>query len=221
MTNGLHRRHPLKSKLLLAAAALLLQNSAAWAAPYKVVASGTIVELEEHGLAFDSSIVVGTPFSVELSFDSDAPDSDPGDPELGLFLFATPPYWVHVEVGNYILDAGSSGFEIGLSTSAIGVQVRDPVTSGVAPPGSSFLTVVPFNLSDETAEIVNTDALDPQYFDLALWDYSQFGFWSFEGTDSVFAWGELDSLTLTAIPEPSTGALLLGGLMALARRRRR
>ena len=130
------------------------------------------------------------------------------------------------EVGDYAFESGIAGFSIAVVPSTdfdeydyVELIADNPISLGSPPPGAEGHSFG-IHLLTLTQGVLGSYALDPAIFDLALWDETTFSYYSCKCGGSATAIGLIDTLTLTPIPEPSTGALLFCGLGALARRRR-
>jgi hypothetical protein len=207
-----------------------LVATSAQAELFLLSASGTI----SSNSSSDPSIAVGMPFTFDLVYEADAPDLDfelagSPDPTFGRFTnTGTLPALVgfHYRAGDYVVairtadDFASTSNVIITFTSvhAIDINVHAP---DLFPPlaGGDVLFHADFN---SASPILENDGL-PTNPDL---DFEGFD----ENTVSLLppagaiSGGTGTSLTLAALPEPSSAALSISGflaLLALARRRAR
>ncbi len=206
---------------------LALATMPARASLFSLAASGTI----SSNSSGDSTIPVGTPWAFELTYDTAAPDLDfeltgSPDPTFGRFTnTAAPPAlaFFHYRAGSYEVtiddpaDFGT-GSDIHItftSVNAIDVNIHAP---GFFPPlaGGPVAFHADFN-AFSSAPIFSNDAL-PTNTALAVGSFDQSTV-TLLPPAGVVSSSSLTSLTLTAVPEPST--LLLLTLSAAGWRRRR
>jgi len=215
---------------LIAACAAAALCSPAFADPVTYTFSGDI-EVNHSDLSF-------THFSGQFSFDSDATDLAPGDPNNGYFDMSGGIYGMSVTldtVPGSVLATTPAHY--GMTTHlGLAAPVGQPpdydwmsVHGHVAGSGDTrFLTV-------SMQRPLSSDALffPPGGFTLADFDQASFtysGLPQFVGEPYFGAYGKLDTLTCVsgcitpAVPEPETWALMLagfGGLGVLRHRRSR
>ena len=198
---------------------------------FSLSASGTI----SSNSSSDGTILVGTPFTFDLIYDADAPDLDfeltgSPDPTFGRFTnTGNPPAMVgfHYRAGDYEVtirtpDDFDPPFSAVLITFISGVHAIDINIQApdLFPPlaGGDVLFHADFNTA---SAILENDGLptNPD-LDLEGFDENTVSLLPPAGAVSGSAG---TSLTLTALPEPSSAALESAGfvaLLGLARRRR-
>ena len=200
-----------------------LSATSAQASLFSLAASGTI----SSNSSGDSTIPIGTPWTFELTYDTAAPDLDfeltgLPDPTFGRFTntAAIPALTsFHYQAAGYEVtiddpaDFGT-GSEIHITfttVNAIDINVHAPA---FFPPlaGGAVSFHADFN-AFSTAPIFASDALPTN---------TALGPGSFDASTvtllppaGVVSGSSLTSLTLTAVPEPSTAALVIVGLMVL------
>jgi len=207
-----------------------LVTTSAQADLFSLSASGTI----SSNSSSDTSIALGTPFTFDLVYDSDAPDLDfevggSADPTFGRYTNGgSPPALVafRYRAGDYEVaiknpdDFGPFGAIIitFLSVHAIDINIFDP---DFFPPlaGGDVNFHADFN---SASPILENDGL-PTDPDLHFEDFDE-NTVSLLPPAGAISGSAGSSLTLTALPEPSSTALELAGvaaLLALPRRRAR
>ena len=217
-TTTLSTKAALLSFTLLALAA----TPARAAGLFSLAASGTI----SFNSSGDATIAVGTPWTFELIYDTGAPDLDfqltgSPDPTFGSFTNAGAPpalTFFHYRAGGYEVTIDDpthfgTGSDI-LITFTSGVNAIDINVNAPAlfPPlaGGAVSFHADFNAS---AQIFSSDALPTN---------TALGLESFDVNSvtllppaGVVTSSSLTSLTITAVPEPSTAALVVLGLLVL------
>jgi len=201
---------------------LLLSPTPARAVPYSLSASGTI----SFNTSSDATIPVGTPWSFELVYDTAAPDLDfqltgSADPTFGRFdnSGAVPALtFFHYRAGSYevtIDDPAEFGVGSNIDITFTGVHAIDINLNApdLFPPlaGGPVSFHADFNDFSSrpifTSDALPTDpALGPDSFDqlsVTLLPLS-----------GVITGSNLTSFTVSAIPEPSTAALAILGLLS-------
>jgi hypothetical protein len=209
-------------RVILSFALFALAATPARASLFTLAASGTISE----NSSGDSSLAVGTPWSFDLTYNTAAPDLDfelegSPDPTFGLFTNAgaTPALTsFHYRAGSYevALD-GPADFAAGseIVITFTGVHAIDIIifAPGRFPPlgGGAVSFHADFNdLSSRpifTSDGLPTNtALGPDSFDLNSVNLLP--------PAGAIGGGELTSLTVTPVAEPSAAALAIVGLLA-------
>jgi hypothetical protein len=198
-----------------------LAATSAQAALFSLSASGTLTS----NSSSDTTLLVGTPFMFDLIYDTDAPDLDfelvgSPDPTFGRFTnTGMPPALVgfHYRAGDYeVTISDPAGFapfsEVHItftSVHAIDINVHAP---DFFPPLAGGDVIFHADFNSPTA-ILENDGL-PANPDL---DFEGFD----ENTVSLLppagaiSGSPGTSLTLTALPEPSSSALAIAGFLAL------
>jgi len=195
----------------------------AQASLFELAASGTISDNSG-----DSTIPIGTPWTFEVTYDTAAPDLAPADTTFGQFgNTIAPPALTsfHYQAGSYevTLDDHSdfgTGSAIDItftSVNAIDINVFAPA---LFPPlaGGAVSFHADFN-AFSMAPIFTSDAL-PTNTALGPGSFDQSTV-TLLPPAGVVSGNSLTSLTLTAVPEPSTAALFALGLVGIAARRSR
>ena len=211
----------------LSCAVLALAPTSGRASPFSLAASGTI---SSSGAA---TLPVGTPRTFELTYDTAAPDLDfdltgSPDPTFGRFTNASAPpalTFFHYRAGGYevtIDDPANFGTVSDVvitftSVNAIDINIHAP---GLFPPlaGGAVSFHADFN-AFSMAPIFTSDGL-PTNTDLGPESFDQSTVTLLPSTGGEVSSSSLTSLTLTPVPEPSTAALVVVGLMALLAARR-
>jgi hypothetical protein len=204
---------------------LMLAAMPARASLFSLAAAGTIT-LNSSG---DPTIPVGTPWAFQLIYDTAAPDLDfevtgSPDPTFGRFTnTSTPPAltFFHYQAGSYTATmnnptefATGSGIDITFTTvNAIDVNIHAPTLfPNLAGVPVSFHA--DFN-AFSAAPIFTSDALPTNTaIGPASFDQSTITLLPLGGSVVI---GNLTSLTLTPVPEPSTVAFALLALFTLHR----
>ena len=208
-----------KRGLLFFTLLALVATPARAAGLFSLAASGTI----SANTSGDSTIPVGTPWTFEIIYDTAAPDLSPGDPTFGNFgNTGTPPAltFFHYQAGSYEVtlddpaDFGiTSGIQITFTVvNAIDINVNAPA---LFPPlaGGAVSFHADFN-AFSTAPIFSSDglptntAIGPESFDQSTV--------SLLPPNTEVSGSSLTSLTITAVPEPGTGLLVIAGLVGIA-----
>jgi len=191
---------------------------------FKLAASGTI---SANTSGDSTTIPIGMPWMFELIYDTAAPDLSPDDPTFGNFANTdTPPAltFFHYQAGSYEVtldDPGDFGIGSGIHITftvghAIDINVNAP---DLFPPlaGGPVSFHADFN-AFSTAPIFSSDglptntALGPASFDQSTV--------SLLPPNAEVSGRSLTSLTITAVPEPGSGLLVIAGLLGLAGWRR-
>lgn len=203
---------------------LALAGMPAQADLFKLAATGTI------SFGGGATIPNGTPWSFDLTYDAAAPDRDveltgSPDPTFGRFTnTAAPPALTsfHYQAGSYQVaiekpaDFGTGSAIVITFTAVHAIDINvfapalfPPLAGGEASFHADFnaLSSVPIFTSD--ALPTNT-ALGPGSFDASTVNLQFLG-----PPSGVVGSGSVTSLTLTAVPEPSTAALVVVGLLVL------
>ena len=231
----------LAALLLTVGGSLALAGSAS-AQQFKVTATGTItnIRINSEISPFDSSVVIGTPFTVSYLFDYSVPNTNP-DLAFGSYRLFGVNYGATAAIGDYKLTPTISTIsDVELQNHLNGtaqdhLELDSFFGTFVGPNNSSRPGESALSLVDDTGLLLSSNALPPPSaygaFDLTLPNSSRFDAYIF-GSDGVrsSAQGTITSLSAelvapAAVPEVSTwvslGVLLgLGGLMVVVRRRR-
>jgi hypothetical protein len=211
-----------KAALVLFTLLALAVTPARAAGLFSLAASGTI----SFNSSGDPTIAVGTPWTFELIYDTAAPDLDfqltgLPDPTFGRFTNASAPpalTFFHYQAGGYEVTIDDpahfgTGSEILITftsgVNAIDINVHAP---DLFPPlaGGAVSFHADFNAS---APIFSSDAL-PTNTALSLESFDVNSVTLLPPAGVVTS-SSLTSLTLTAVPEPSTAALVVVGLLVL------
>lgn len=140
-------------------------------------------------------VAIGDPFSLSYTFDSDAPDQNPDDPEHGWYATL-----------GYELTAGDAS-QAGVSDVPCSIFLYVDTQRYATAFYDEGLTIA--GILDFQPGTFSTDAL-PTILDLSALTDALFDFGTVEG----FARGRIT----TVIPEPATAVMLIGALLALRRR---
>jgi hypothetical protein len=205
---------------------LMLAARPARASLFSLAASGTIT----FNSSGDPTIPIGTPWAFQLIYDTAAPDLDfesggSPDPTFGRFTnTATPPAltFFHYQAGSYAATMNNpaefgtgSGIDITFTTvNALDINIHAPT---LFPPlaGGPVSFHADFN-AFSAAPIFTSDALPtntaigPGSFDQSTVTLLPLG-----GAAII---GSLTGLTLTPVPEPSTAAFAMLGLLTLLKK---
>ena len=220
----------LRAVAMPAALICALAATSAQAALFSLSVSGTIDR------SSDAAIPVGTPWTFDLIYDTDAPDLDfevagSPDPTFGVFANThTPPALIffHYQAGCYAATihdpagfGASSNVDITFtSVHAIDINIRAP---GSFPPLSGGEVSFHADFNDFSSRPIFTSDSLPTNPALGAGSFDQ-------STVSLLPPGgevgssTLTSLKITPLPEPSSSALAIPGVLALfgvARRRAR
>ena len=174
------------------------------------VAEGNIIALD------DPADLTGgaTTWSWTYSFDSDAPDQFPGNPEIGQYALGN---W---ELTLGILTVSSSGDEIVVFDDHMGIFDGYQVTGETLPPAGWALFSPVFSLIAFDLSIIGSDALPltpPNPADFGTRPFALFGLT--DDNDVLSVHGDVKSIEI--VPAPGALALLgLPGLTGMRRRRR-
>lgn len=211
---------------LAALALVLLVARPALAMSVAVSFSGSVSEVFAYDYAtgglpalateIGGSVAVGTRFSGRFGFDDAAPPYSANATEA-TYRMRDPAWTFQTLLGDYasVTDA-TSGFDLGVYDGGYfgyGISVFG-VSRALSGPGASSLDYLLADLAlrSNSPDLLTSTALDAVPWELAA--YSQGGrmVWTFQrGSEYVSVSGELDMLSLAAVPEPA-----LGGLAALA-----
>src|SRR5262245_58880193 len=208
-----------KAALLLFTLLVLAATPARTAGLFSLAASGTIT----FNTSGDSTIPIGTPWTFELIYDTAAPDLSPADPTFGDFTnTAAPPAltFFHYQAGSYevtIADPADFGMNSNIhitftpAVHAIDININapalfPPLAGGAVSVHAAFTHVTP----------------PPPFETNAAHTTLAPGLESFEENSvtlfppaGVVTSSSLTSVTITAVPEPSTAALVVVGLLVL------
>jgi hypothetical protein len=212
-----------------AALVCALSATSARAALFEFSASGTI------GSSNEATIPVGTPWTMDLIYDTDAPDHDfesTGSPDQTFGLFTntgTPPALIffHYQAGSYaatVHDPAAFGAFSNVvitftSVHAIDINIRAP-DSFPSLSGDVFFHA---DFNDFSSRPIFTSDGLPTNPALGPGSFDQSTVSLFTNSPRVFVGGStLASLKVTPLPEPSSSSLTIAGLLGLlgtARRR--
>jgi len=174
------------------------------------VAEGNITTL------FDPFDLTGgaTTWSWTYSFDSDAPDQFPGNPEIGQYALGD---W---ELTLGLLTVSSNGDEIVVFDDHMGSFDAYQVTGETSPPAGWALFGPTFSLITFDLSIIGSDALPltpPNPADFGTRAFALYGLT--DDNDVLSVHGDVKSIEI--VPAPGALALLgLAGLTGIRRRRR-
>lgn len=196
----------------------VLAATPARAGLYSLEASGTI----SVNTTADSTIPVGTPWSFSLTYDTAAPDLAPADPTFGSFsnAAAIPALtFFHYQAGSYEVtlenpaDFGvNSAIVVTFTTiHALDININ---ASAFFPPLAGGPVSFHADFNDFSSRpIFESDALPTNTaLSLASFDDNSVTLLPPAG---VVTSSSLTSLTLSAVPEPSTSALAIVGLLVI------
>jgi len=215
----------------LAAAVSLAIGGPAAATIITVGVTGTIDSIETAGFVFDGSVGNGTVMTGFCSYDTEAPDQEPGEYN-GLYPIIS----ISMTIGNYTfmhnpLSSETAGFLVTTVDPGYGVGSSDSYFEGTVFGGGSPFTYDDIiwgytgfglmSLSTRSNEYISTDALPSSFPDLSVFEVGKgfgAGFYDESGYKYFEISGEVTSLTV--IPEPGTVFLLGLGSLALIRKRK-
>jgi len=220
---GPRRERILTRAVLLSLVLASLAVTSAWADLFSLTASGTITS---NGSG-DGSIAVGTPWILELVYDTDAPDLDfeqtgTPDPTFGLYTnTGTPPALMsfHFQAGDYEVAIDDPADFATLSEIIITFTSVYAIDINIVAPasfpdlaGGEVSFHADFN-DFSSRPIFESDALptDPD-IDLESFDETTVSLLPPIGTVSSTA---LSSLEITPVPEPSVASLEIAGFFAV------
>lgn len=211
----------LASLALLASLGLLLAPVGAIAAGY--TATGTIFLISDPNGLVPGEIGVGTPFSATFSWN---PSASPTSTSATFAQYAFDPSGSDLSITLEV--AGTSVSSDPAARAVFNVIDRTSGDSGCCDlvqmyaygttSDSLGITALEVLLQDSTKSVFDGTAL-PTALDLADWDLHQVDFLFGGGTMAAVVQADIE--TLTANPEPSTGLLVLVGLVGLSLRRYR
>jgi len=215
------------------AAACLVIGGPAKATIITVEVTGTIDSIETAGFVLDGSVLSGTGMTGFCSYDTEAPDQEPGE-YMGLYPIIS----ISMTIGNYTfmhnpISSETAGFLVTTIDPGYGVGSGDPYFDGIIIENTvpktyddiiwSYTSFGIMNLSTSSNEYIPTDALPDldSFPDLSVFDVGK-GFGAIFYDESGYKYfdisGEVTSLTV--IPEPGTVFLLGLGCLVLIRKRR-
>ncbi len=194
-------------KILLLTVFATMAEPSAWATVYHLEFEG---EIDIVTFAFSDLVSVGDTARFSILYDTDAVDSNPS---------ATSGSFAHAIVGEPVTTFGGHVFEtraVSRLRTGSGISSSLGYTSGGGIVGSRN-GVVTFDLASSDPNVLQPNAL-PTMLDLAAFDRrSNFQFVAPSGGIA----GTISSLSVTAVPLPASGLLILGGLFTLVLLRRR
>lgn len=205
----------MKLKLaIVSIASLFALLSSASAAAITFQFTGTIT-----GVTFDpvfGDIAAGEAFHGSYTFDSSAVDQAPTFPTDGIYK-SGPPFGMKASIGSHDFSTSGGGVETDIQNNSI-VDIYEVFATS----GPTDLTLELF-LTDDTKTIFTNDHLPLTPPSLAGFNGKAFLLDAIIGGKEVSLNGQLNTLTLQAVPEPgSVGLVLMGSLavFGVARRRR-
>ena len=177
--------------------------------------AGVIDTVSDPDNALDGAVQVGDPFSGSYTFDSDTPDSYPGDPGFGQYQSHS--FAINIAGGGLAVDAGPDDSQILVSNETYG----DQYSSGAFGFESSGVGVneLEIRLADNTATAFDSDALPVTPPELSAFSWRTMFFNGVVlASDLEFnLYGTVTSL----VPEPTVLLLLVAGMPFIPRRAQR
>lgn len=203
-------------RMSIGCATVLLAPVAAKAAPVTFSFTGTVTAVDA-ALAGEFSLgesVVGS-----YTFESTTPDSDPGDPTLGIYDNAITAFSATFG-GDYTVTQGLDN-DISVANGPPGNDVYQVfLTNPTAPTVAGLsLGALFLGIGDFESNVFNSDALPLTPPDLAEFDFDISGAIFLDSPINQGMNFQLTSLTL--VPEPSTLAFVALGLMGVCCHRRK
>jgi len=192
---------------------------------YQVTLTGTVSQIT--GSYWDSSVALGTPMSMSFTFDASAPVSSATATE-GYYNFTD--LSATIEVGNYWASVSRDQVIVLNDTSEAYNGPDGYSMSGYLDVATQtnidlyFLTFRAILTSQSTSLLSNIEQ-PVQQFDISEFISPSFVvLGSSHSNETNFLLGDVTSYTVSAVPEPSTYALIAGAVMgaaALVARRRK
>ncbi len=237
---------PSLALILIGTTIALVNSRPAAAQTVEVTASGVINTVATPPGAFDSSVAVGTPFSVNFFYQLGAPNLITSDPTIGGYYYSGPSNGLEATLGDYTIsrNAGTSDVSVfnrsgGSSAYSLQLNSFNSTLTSTNPSAGSLPGQTQFSLgfTDGTGAAANSIALPPA----SLYQLSNFSAPSSAAQFDIFYYPGPNQLaevigTITtlnaqtlpaAVPEASTtvsfGLLLalgLGGVVVAARRKK-
>lgn len=184
-------------------------------------AAGTVITIGfsgeinyvEDGLPLSDEISAGMPFEGAYTYNTDAEDVNPDDPQGGGYLF--PDYTMSTQFGALEFETTNLGIAIFIHS------LLDRYSAGNY---SAFISngiewrSMGIVLSDRTATAFPNDLLPADAPNLDDFEYERIFFLQQEGNPEFSVTGEITSIY--RVPEPSALALLATGVFLCARRRK-
>ena len=198
---------------------LALAATPAQASLFQLAATGTI------SFGGSATIPNGTPWAFEVTYDTAAPDLAPADTTFGQFGNTTAPPALtafHYQAGSYEVtlddpsDFGTGG-AIDITFTAVHAIDINIFAPALFPPLSGGAVSFHADFNDFSSDPIfvsdalpTNTALGPGNFDMSTVNLN------LQGPPTGAVGGtSVTSLTVTAVPEPSTAALVVVGLLVL------
>ncbi len=210
------------TKLSILAAALSLVGGAAQSSTLTFNFTGVVNSVDSQ---LSSSFAVGDQITGSYTFDTNAPDTDPADPTVGLYNSSLA---YSVTAGSFTSTGTGVVFNIFDNLVLAPNRLRDQyrVVLGTAGPSVNGLNYIGFSLDLLTTSSnpmsLTGNALPsapPIIGDFAINNdfpiSNQLRFYFFTGPDSTPAYVIGSLTTLTDVPEPSTWAMMLLGFAGI------
>jgi len=213
--------------------AILAIGSPATATIITVEVTGVVDSIETAGFVLDGSVLSGTGMTGFCSYDTEAPDQEPGEYN-GLYSMIS----VFMTIGNYTFEHNTASSELpsfrvytvdpGYSAGSLAPRYDGVIIDNTVPKTYddiiwSYTAFGLMSLFTSSNEYIPTDSLPDldSFPDLSVFDVrKEFGvrFYDESGYKYFEISGEVTSITV--IPEPGTVFLLgLGGLALIKKRR--